>query len=288
MIRSIALICTHNGDRFLQEQVTSLVSQTCALDTIYIFDFGSLDSSREVIESLVNQFDFIISEYIDFAPGPAQSFFYGIDKIRIKEHGEYLLYLVDQDDVWMVNKNQFVLNEFKLDNFDFAFHDVEIVDHELNMLRPSYYGQYWNIKRDYKYPSQLFSNCIIGHTCVLHSDFVRFLSIPMNPKIPMHDWHIANQALVLGRKTKFFDITLGKYRQHDSNILGAVKSGFLNRLRRMRGYSKVLNNYHDYLREREPYLLDRYNPESVVLITFHQRPFRKFVYVFLIKFIFRL
>jgi len=288
MIRTIALICTHNGDRFLQDQVTSIVSQTCSLNTIYIFDFASIDNTREVIYNLVNQHECIKSEYVDFAPGPALSFFYGIERIRLEERGDYLLYLVDQDDVWMVNKSEFVLNEFETHKLDFAFHDVEIVDAELNLLRPSYYGHYWRVKRDYIYPNQLFSNCVIGHTCILHSDFVRLLSIPMSPKIPMHDWHIANQAIVFGRKTKFLDVVLGKYRQHDRNILGSSKSGFFYRLRRMLSYSKVLNNYHDYLRESEPHLLNDYNPKSMLLIIGHQRPLRKLVYVLFIKFIFRL
>jgi len=197
------------------------------------------------------------------------------------------LYLVDQDDFWLRSKNDFVLNEFDKTKFGFAFHDVEIVNESLETIRSNYYGGYWKVQRDFTYPSQLFSNCVIGHTCVLHSDFVKVLSIPYDSRIPMHDWHIANQAL-LRDDYIFVEEVLSKYRQHDGNILGASKSGFRNRLRRMWAYSEVLNDYHEYLVTLEPKLLRGYNPSSVILMIKFLRPFRKLVYVFFVKFIFRL
>ena len=287
MIRTIALVCTHNGENYLKEQIDSIQKQSRGLDKIYLFDFGSSDNTRKVSQKLALDYENIIRREFSIAPGPAISFFMGIDQVRSSELGEYLLYLVDQDDFWFGFKNDFVLNQFSKKRFGFAFHDVEIVNASLEKLRPNYYVSYWKAQRDFAVPSQLFSNCVIGHTCVMHSDFVRVMSIPFDTRIPMHDWHIANQAL-LRDDYIFFEEVLSKYRQHDGNILGASKSGFLHRLRRMRAYSKVLNDYHDYLNSCEPRLLSGFNPSSFVLMVKTVRPVRKFVYVFFVKFIFRL
>ena len=287
MIRTIALVCTHNGEKYLKDQIDSIQKQTRGLDKIYLMDFESSDNTRNISKKLAEEYENIIRKEYDIAPGPAISFFIGIDRIRRVELGEYLLYLVDQDDFWLLSKNDFVLNQFSKSRFGFAFHDVEIVNESLETLRPNYYGSYWKAQRDFTLPSQLFSNCVIGHTCILHSDFVRELSIPLDTRIPMHDWHIANQAL-LRDDYIFFEEVLSKYRQHDRNILGASKTGFLHRLRRMRAYSKVLNGYHDYLNSCEPRLLIGVNPSSLMLMFKTLRPVRKFVYVFFVKFIFRL
>jgi glycosyltransferase involved in cell wall biosynthesis len=287
MIRTIALVCTHNGEKHLKDQIVSIQMQSRVLDKIYLFDFNSSDSTRIISREMALEYDNVIFGEYEIAPGPALSFFMGIDRVRSLEIGDYLLYMVDQDDVWLRSKNEFVLNKFNKRKFGFGFHDVEIVNESLATLRPNYYSNYWKAQRDFNYPSQLFSNCVIGHTCVLHSDFVRVLSIPFDTRIPMHDWHIANQAL-LRDDCIFFEEVLSKYRQHDGNILGASKSGFLQRLRRMRAYSKVLNDYHDYLNSCEPRILSGVNPSSFVLMVKTVRPVRKLVYVFFVKFIFRL
>jgi glycosyltransferase involved in cell wall biosynthesis len=156
MIRTIALICTHNGDRYLREQIDSLLSQTCLLDKIYIFDFNSKDNTVVVSKEVLCENENVHLEVFDFAPGPALSFFIGIDSIRRAEVEDYLLYLVDQDDVWLETKNSFILNEYDKLHFDFAFHDVKVVDVDLKVLRSNYYGRYWNVERDFNYPSQLF------------------------------------------------------------------------------------------------------------------------------------
>lgn len=287
MINTIALVCTHNGEKYLKEQIDSLLIQTRGLDKICIFDFNSSDNTSIIAKRFVEEFGNVRFEKIDFAPGPAISFFIGIDRIRDSEVEDYLLYLVDQDDLWLKSKNDFVFNEYFKLKFDFAFHDVEIVDADLNTLRPNYYGGYWNVKRDFTFPSQLFANCVIGHTCVLHSDFVKVLSIPNDSRVPMHDWHIANQAL-LRNNYIFFEEVLSKYRQHDDNILGASKSGFGFRLKRMWSYSRVLNQYHEYLISSDLLLLRDFKPSSVLLLVRYLRPVRKLVYVFFVKFIFRL
>ena len=46
---SVAL-CTYNGERFIEEQLLSLLNQTLPIDEIVVCDDGSTDKTKEILE----------------------------------------------------------------------------------------------------------------------------------------------------------------------------------------------------------------------------------------------
>ena len=53
MTVSIAL-CTYNGEKFLREQLASLMRQTVAPDEVVIADDGSRDSTLQIVQELLS------------------------------------------------------------------------------------------------------------------------------------------------------------------------------------------------------------------------------------------
>ena len=106
---SIAL-CTYNGGAFLPEQLASLAGQRLPPHEIVVFDDGSDDQTRDVLERFKDN-NPCLDVRIEVNPrrlGPAGNFERAIAACR----GE-IIALCDQDDVWMPDKLTVIAGEFE-------------------------------------------------------------------------------------------------------------------------------------------------------------------------------
>jgi len=242
------LICTHNGARFLSEQLDSILGQSVPVDVIHIHDYASIDSTRDIILDYNNRYVNIQYEIFENAMGPAISFLSSMNLIKSNLGEKSILFLADQDDIWLSDKVSRVISAFQSD-VDFVFHNVEVVDSEgySSSRREYFYGNFWNVNRDFKLPNLYFTNPIIGHTIALTGRLLNRLDLNASQSIPMHDWHIAFQVLHAKSSFKYIAESLSLYRQHDSNLLG--KKSIIRSIRRLKKASKTLGSYHAYLKE---------------------------------------
>ena len=77
------LLCSHNGENFIKDQILSIINQEEKIDYIHIFDFASTDTTYDQIIEIKEthkNYAWNISK-INHAPGPAASFFYAIKKV---------------------------------------------------------------------------------------------------------------------------------------------------------------------------------------------------------------
>ena len=95
------LMSTYNGERYLREQIDSLLNQTYKDWKLYIRDDGSTDETISIIESYVNDYpDLIVLLKDDLGNlGSARSFM----RILSVVDADYYMFC-DQDDVWLPNK----------------------------------------------------------------------------------------------------------------------------------------------------------------------------------------
>ena len=283
-MKTIALICTHNGERYLEEQINSILNQTKKIDLIIIDDYNSSDSTIEIIKEKVrDNADIVLNSYKS-AKGPAHSFLNSMKAIRELDKNDYLLYLVDQDDVWLPHKNENVMAEFIDQNVAILFHDVQVVDEQLSVIRKSYYENYWNVARDLKFPNQLYSNCVIGHTCALTSGFLNTVSLEYDVRIPMHDWYLLNEALFQDKKIVYIEETLSLYRQHNNNILGAARNKNNSVIKSLITHSARVKMYHSYLGEKHPKQIKKYKLNCPFTILGNVRPMKKMITILIIKY----
>ena len=98
-MKLVVLMSTYNGERYIREQLDSLLRQSLKPDLIYIRDDGSRDDTVAILEEYASEFSFI-KYYSGKNMGPAKSFW---ELICNCEEADYYA-LCDQDDVWFEDK----------------------------------------------------------------------------------------------------------------------------------------------------------------------------------------
>ena len=107
-MRTIVLMSTYNGERFIKEQLDSLINQSLIPSKILIRDDGSRDDTVSILEDYASRYSFI-DYYCGKNIGPAKSFFELINKCE-----DYDYYaLCDQDDVWFEDKLEVAVNRLQ-------------------------------------------------------------------------------------------------------------------------------------------------------------------------------
>ena len=105
---SVAL-CTYNGERYIREQLKSILNQTVKVDEIVVCDDGSTDNTLQIIEGLACTTDTAIHIHRNETNlGPAKNFQKAINLCS----GD-IIFLSDQDDVWVPEKVATITNYFK-------------------------------------------------------------------------------------------------------------------------------------------------------------------------------
>ena len=105
------LLPVYNGEKYLAEQIESILAQTNKDWILKIRNDGSKDNSQAVIDRYCNAYpDKIIM--ID-SPRENVGLVRSINYLQAAEpHGDYIMF-ADQDDVWQPDKLEVSINEIK-------------------------------------------------------------------------------------------------------------------------------------------------------------------------------
>lgn len=245
MSRVHVLMCCHDGERFLREQLQSIVAQERPVDRIHVHDFASRDGTVQVIEAFAraSAVPVTLIRHAD-APGASLSFFRALADLAASLGHDDAVLLADQDDVWLPHKTRTLLAAFEAipEQERAVFHDVKVVDSELTELRPTYYtGNPFALPRDLHPDRLLLSSPVIGHTLVVSAPLVRRVVRLARPRhYLMHDWSLVLFASRFG-EIRFVPEALSLYRQHTANVLGAYgRRRLRDVLRRVGGFSDAV------------------------------------------------
>lgn len=105
---SVAL-CTYNGEQYIREQLESILTQTVKVNEIVVCDDGSTDNTLQIIKRLAGTTDTAIHIHRNETNlGPAKNFQKAINLCT----GD-IIFLSDQDDVWMPEKVATITHYFK-------------------------------------------------------------------------------------------------------------------------------------------------------------------------------
>jgi len=203
---SIAL-CTYNGERFLREQLDSLVNQTYQNLEIIAIDDCSTDNTLLILKEYENKFDFLNVYQNPNNLGFRKNF----EKAISQCNGEFIA-LCDQDDIWRVDKLEIqckLINENVL-----VYHDSELIDENGTALNKKV-SDVMNLYQGNQCHTFLFENCVSGHSCLLSKKLIPYI-LPFPPQI-YHDKWIAFVAASQGNISCSKEV-LVYYRQHsDAN-----------------------------------------------------------------------
>jgi glycosyltransferase involved in cell wall biosynthesis len=246
---TLVVLCSHNGERFIAAQIESIRAQTRPVDAIHVFDFGSSDSTPAILRMLARdqRFPPVLPCFFPDAPGAAQSFFRAFGEMASTVQATDCIFLADQDDVWLDSKVETLTARFETElalqpnQIVAVFHDVEVVDQDLRLLRASFYtGNPFAVPRDLTPTRLLLANPVVGHTIAASGELLRQVARNITHRsYLMHDWATVLLASRFGR-VAFVPKVLSMYRQHDANVLGAfgrrrARDAFARTLRFARG-----------------------------------------------------
>ena len=211
------LMATYNGEKYLKEQLESILNQTYTNIRLLINDDCSTDKTIEILKEYEQKDNRIYVHYNKENLGSIKNF----ENLLSRVENKYFM-LADQDDVWMPQKVEKSLDKITKENADLVFTDLEAVDENLKTITPSvvrYMGFKKNIDKYNDYKLVFLRNCVTGCTIISKKELIKKY-IPIPNKEPMvHDWWMALMIAQDG-KLAFLDEPTIKYRQHGKNQLG--------------------------------------------------------------------
>jgi glycosyltransferase involved in cell wall biosynthesis len=246
MIRVV--LCAHNGVRFIEAQLASIMEQSHPVDIVHAFDFASSDGTQALLERLAVRWPKLDVRLVDHAPGVTLSFSHAFAQIVPICGDDDIVFLSDQDDIWLPVKAERMIacvEQARRDGNDrvLAFHDVQVCDVALRPIRQSFYeGRPFRLPRDLDPERLLVANPIIGHTIVTTKSLLDLmLRCQRLSRYVMHDWAMVLLAAHTGQIVSQGD-RLGLYRQHEANVLGAARRRSVgNYIRRAVRLSRSVN-----------------------------------------------
>lgn len=217
------LMATYNGEKYICQQIDSILSQTCKDWELYIHDDGSTDNTIAAVENYVEKYPDKIHLIDGKSTGGAKyNFFYMFGQV---EAPYYMT--CDQDDVWLDKKIELTYDkmltiENKADVPCLVYTELRVVDSELNTIADTMSG-YQSLDCHKRTINQfILQNSVTGCTMMVNRALRdKMLHITDIDNTIMHDWWAALVASQFG-KTAFIDEPTILYRQHGDNSLGAL------------------------------------------------------------------
>jgi len=222
------VVTTYNGEKYIQEQIDSILNQTRVPDEVIVLDDGSTDETLDILIDYENNHPSIFDIKInDRNLGVTKNFEKGI---RVS-NGD-AIFLCDQDDVWDPKKVERQTSALLNNNGLLSFHNSLVTDESLSPV-----NTHWNLvsysdanqtaQSDF---SQLtIRNFVKGSTILMDSSLREYI-LPI-PHEWAYDWYI---ALISTLVSKLIPVSepLHKYRWHKDQESGQHPESIFTKLQR--------------------------------------------------------
>jgi rhamnosyltransferase len=245
MEKVIVLLSTYNGERYLTEQLESLVAQKDVCAEILVRDDGSKDATIAILDEW--QAKGALSWYTSANLGPGKSF---IHLLQTAQPGNYYAYC-DQDDVWLSNKLRLTMDKMRAVEAEnpgkpvIIHTDMNVVDESLNIIHESFWRSS-GLRPDvlHTFPYLCTCNSVNGCTIVMNSAARELiLEKYVEHDIIIHDVISALTVAYHGGIIDYVDAPTVLYRQHSANVVGAMEYSKARAIKeRLLSIGKVFSN----------------------------------------------
>lgn len=207
-------IATYNGEKYIKEQLDSILCQIGEDAEVIISDDGSTDKTLKIIR-----------EYNDkrikiFINTVKKGFTHNFENAIKQSSGDYI-FLSDQDDVWLPNKVEYILKYIQEDTL--VLTDAWMCDKNLNLSKQM--SQWRTYKKGYL--TNLYKSNYLGCSMAFSKQMLLFF-LPIPKKIIYgHDTWFGLLA-ELKYKILYLKEPMLYYRRHPNTItlIGKSKSKY--------------------------------------------------------------
>ncbi|QHT59257.1 glycosyltransferase family 2 protein [Paenibacillus lycopersici] len=229
------LLSTYNGERYISEQLNSLMNQTHRNFNIIIRDDGSTDQTSAIVSQWASNYP----DWIRFVPGEnigvIKSFLWLLQ--HSSSDSDYFCFC-DQDDVWMPHKLTSAathLESLGTSNPAMVFTSTQMTTSDLTPIKvwPS------AISKVPSFYNALIQNIAVGATIAFNREARSLLCSkqPSAENVLMHDWWVYLCVSAFG-KVRFEPEPSILYRQHANNVVGGEGSTWDKIKKKWQSYRK--------------------------------------------------
>ena len=200
-------VATYNGEKYIREQLDSILINIGQNDELIISDDGSTDRTYDILQEYANK-----HTNCKCIKGPGKGVIKNFECALLHSSGD-IIFLADQDDIWEKNKVEKILTQFENPNVLSVVHDAIIVDCNGIMMHDSIFkirGSKVGLLKN------LIKNSYIGCCMAIRREILKE-ALPFPDDIEMHDWWIGLIS-ECKRGSVFVDEKLIKYRRHGNNV----------------------------------------------------------------------
>jgi glycosyltransferase involved in cell wall biosynthesis len=209
--RIVVLLSTYNGERFIEQQLQSILAQLPEDGMVMVRDDGSTDSTASLIDAVADP-------RVSITKGPNLGFGRSFLTLLAEAPADAeMIMFADQDDVWFAGKIDRAWEHLQQVGIVPALYSSSQMLADLH-LRPLQATPAWPQPPSYK--NALIENIVTGCTAALNgpaAELVRRGGVPAS--VRFHDWWM--YLIVSAFGTVMFDpVPTLLYRQHGSNSIG--------------------------------------------------------------------
>lgn len=219
---SVAM-ATYNGEKYLLEQLESIVSQTYENIELIIVDDCSSDNTREMLRSFNEKHKDKVRVYYNRSNlGLVKNF----EKALGYCSGDFIA-LCDQDDIWELNKIKRLVDE--IGEYSLIYSDLSLIGSNGDVLsRSRTSDKRINNHSDISLRELILTNYVIGCSVLFKREILDSV-LPIPSDAFLHDWWIA----IIASKSngiKYLHEQLTAYRQHSQNMYGEQDKSFYKKI----------------------------------------------------------
>lgn len=219
MVKIAVLMSTYNGEKYLREQLDSILNQVGDFELdLYVRDDGSDDGTIGILEKYKEENK--LQWYSGANLKPARSF---IDLLcKCKKYAYYAF--ADQDDYWYQDKIQRGINRLCQQKGPALYcSNAELVDKDLKSLGRNVY----KTRPRTDFATIMCAGGLLGCTMFFNDELAEIIKInKKNSEMILHDFYMAAVCASIGGNISYDSNPTMKYRQHEKNVVG-VSYGFL-------------------------------------------------------------
>ena len=233
-MKIVVLMSTYNGEKFIREQIESILNQdVCKEMTLQLLvrDDGSSDATHEILNEYqaAGQLTWYTGENLR----PAKSFWHLVQNTPDADYYAF----ADQDDVWFSDKLSRAVHALreKSEEIQPALYcsAVTVTDQQLNPTG-TMCGVY-PAKHDFAY--SLLYSIAPGCTFVFnHAARKELMQYNINEKtVIIHDW-LAYKIIAMKGRIVYDENPTMSYRQHGNNVIGSQPKGLAGLWKKAKGF----------------------------------------------------